>query len=1083
MFTHLHVHTKFSLLDGHCRMDALIDRAAELGQAALAITDHGYLYGALEFYNACKAKNIKPILGIELYTAEDVFNKKTRKAGHIILLAKNETGYQNLMELASFAATDGMYYHPRVDLKTLAQHHEGIVCLSACLQGDVPQLLLAGEKEKAYALASEYKEVFGEDYYIELQYHGIQEQRDVLPLLINLAKDLGIQTVATNDVHYVKREDAPMQRALMCMSMDKTVDDETALGYGTPDHFYLKSEAEMSEIFGKIAPEALSNTMVIADKCNVELTTGTYHLPQFPLPDGWTSNVEYFEALCNAGLKKRYGAQAEQNRERLEYEIGVIKGMGFVDYFLIVSDLITFAKTNGIPIGPGRGSSAGSMVAYCLGITDIDPLRFGLLFERFLNPERITMPDVDIDIDPEGRDMVIDYVVSKYGADRVARIITFSALAAKGAIRDVAKALGIDPAIATRISKFIPEQPNVSIKGVLESNQTLAKEYNENPIVKRLLVYAMSVEGLLRHTSTHAAGLVIAPDRLTKFIPVQKDKNNNIITQFDMSSVEQAGMLKVDLLGLKNLTVLKHAEEAVKANQAPGSRPLNLSKLKLADPSVYAMLSRGETTGVFQLESAGMRDVLRKMKPTCIEDLVAAISLYRPGPMDSIPTFVQNKHHPEKITYLHPSLEPILKDTYSTIVYQEQVMAIVRDLGGYSFGRADLVRRAMSKKKAKVMEHEHDVFINGSYKEDGSIDVEGCIRRGIPAEVGEKLWAQMADFAAYAFNESHAACYAVVAYRTAFLRCHYPKEFLAALMTAEIGGSKEKMLGFFADCAAQGIKLLPPDINISESGFTVEGDNIRFGLLAIKDTGSAVLGELTMERRLHGPFKDLQDLIERTISSANKSTLTALIKAGALDSFPQTREQMLAVLPKMLSSASKARKSYNEDQLTLEGSFFCGPEDNPDAFHFPRMEYPEVPAQTELERLKGELEATGLYITGHPMDSYKAAVGRKATHNLLQLTSEGEKVPNSQVRVAGIITGVKTITTKKKLPMAFLTMEDQFSSIEVTVFPRAYEAYAQQLTEGSAMLVYGKVEDSDFGRKLIADNISFLSESEADAPA
>lgn len=748
MFAHLHVHTKYSLLDGHCRIDSLVERAVELGQTALAITDHGFLYGVPEFFNACKAKGIKPILGIELYTAEDVFAKKTRTAGHIVLLARNDIGYQNLIALASFAATDGMYYRPRVDLKTLAKHHEGLICLSACLQGDVPRLLLAGEKEKAYALASQYKELFAEDYYIELQYHGIQEQRDVLPKLIDLAKDLNIQMVATNDVHYVMRKDAPMQRALMCMAMDKTIDDETALGYGAPDHFYLKSESEMAEIFGKIVPEALSNTMAIAEKCNVELKLGNYHLPQFPLPDGWSSNVDYFEALCNAGLKKRYGAKAEQNRERLEYEIGVIKKMGFVDYFLIVSDLITFAKSNGIPVGPGRGSSAGSMVAYCMGITDIDPLRFGLLFERFLNPERISMPDVDIDIDPEGRDMVIDYAVSKYGADRVARIITFSALAAKGAIRDVAKALGIDPTLAVRISKYIPDQPNVSIKAVLENNQALAKEYGENPVVKRLLDYAMSEEGLLRHTSTHAAGLVIAPDRLTKFIPVQRDKNNNIITQFDMAGIEQAGMLKVDLLGLKNLTVLKHAEVAVRALQAPGSRPLNLSKLKMADPSVYAMLSRGETTGVFQLESAGMRDVLRKMKPNCIEDLVAAISLYRPGPMDSIPTFIHNKHHPENITYLHPSLEPILKDTYSTIVYQEQVMAIVRDLGGYSFGRADLVRRAMSKKKAKVMEHEHDVFINGSS------DVEGCVSRGIPVEVGEALWAQMADFAAYAFNKS-----------------------------------------------------------------------------------------------------------------------------------------------------------------------------------------------------------------------------------------------------------------------------------------------------------------------------------------
>lgn len=1079
MFTHLHVHTKFSLLDGHCRIEELVQRAVELGQTALAITDHGYLYGAVEFYNTCKAQGIKPILGIELYTTDDIFNKKDRKMGHLILLAKNMPGYQNLLDLASIAGTDGMYYKPRIDLKTLSDHAEGLICLSACIQGDVPRLLLAGEKDAAYELAGKYKALFGDDYYIELQYHGIPEQREVLPKLIDLAKDLDIQMVATNDVHYVKQEYAPMQRALMCMDMGKTVDDETALGYGAPDRFYLKSEAEMAEIFEKIVPEALTNTNVIADKCTVELTMGEYHLPQFPLPDDWPSNTDYFEALCKAGLKKRYGAKASQHRERLEYEVSVIKKMGFVDYFLIVFDIIAFAKGNGIPIGPGRGSSAGSMVAYCLGITDIDPIRFGLLFERFLNPERITMPDVDIDIDPEGRDMVIDYIISRYGEERVARIITFSAMAAKGAIRDTAKALGIDPALANRLGKYIPEGPDATIKGTLESSEAMSREYKNNPTVTKLLDYAMSVEGLLRHTSTHAAGIVIAPDRLTKFLPVQKDKYNHIITQFDMGSVESSGMLKVDLLGLKTLTVLKHAEEGVRAHHDPN---FNLNKLELVDPAVFEMLSRGETTGVFQLESDGMRDVLRKMKPTCIEDLVAAISLYRPGPMDSIPAFIQNKHHPESIKYLHPALKPILESTYSTIVYQEQVMAIVRELGGYSFGRADLVRRAMSKKKAKVMEQEHDVFINGSTRPDGTIEVEGCVRRGIPAEVGEQLWAQMSDFASYAFNKSHAACYAVVAYRTAYLRCHYPLEFLAALMTAEIGGQKEKMLGFFADCSTQGIKLLPPDINISDAGFTVEGNNIRFGLLAIKDTGTAILAELTMERNLNGPFKDLQDLVERTINSANKGTISSLLKAGALDGFPHSREQMLEVLPTMLTRASKARKAFNEDQITLGASFFSmGQDENSERFHFGRVEYPVVPAQSQLERLKGELEATGLYISGHPMDFYKEAVKQKATHSLLQLTEEGAQLPTDQVRVAGIVTSVKPITTKRKQAMAFLTVEDQFAKIEVTVFPKVYEAYAEQLTEGTAVLVIGHMEDGDYGRKLIADSIGFFSDEEADA--
>lgn len=1091
-FVHLHCHTEYSLLDGHGRIKQLVQKAKDLGQPALAITDHGYMYGVVQFYDACKAAGIKPILGVELYMAADIHEKKDRKAGHIILLAKNNQGYQNLVKIESIAAIEGFYYKPRTDLNILRKYHEGIICLSACIQGDVPQLLLAGKKEEAYALAAQYKDIFGEDYYIELQYHGLEDQKKLLYPLLDMANALDIQVVATNDVHYVEKQDAFAQRTLMCMGMKKTVDDKDALGHGNPPQWYFKSEAEMREIFDRFAPKAVSNTMVIADKCNVELKHGEYHLPKFPLPASIKDNATYLRLLCENGLYTRYRKDAEAHRERLEYELQTIEKMGFADYFLIVADIISYAKNNHIPVGPGRGSSAGSMVAYCLEITDIEPTKFGLLFERFLNPERVTMPDVDIDISPEGRELVIQHIIEKYGEDHIARIITYSSLAAKGAIRDVGKALGMDDSIILRIGKYIPSGPDVTIASILDSNREMKKEYDENADIRKLLDISMSVEGLIRHTSTHAAGVIIAPEAMTNFVPIQKDKNGAIISQFEMGSVEAVGMLKVDLLGLKTLDVLNAAEKAVNEAKQMGERKLNLARLKMADKSVYEMLSKGQTTGVFQLESSGMRDVLRKLKPTCIEDLIAAISLYRPGPMDSIPKFIQNKHKPESITYAVPELEPILKDTYGCIVYQEQVMQIVRTLAGYSFGRADLVRRAMSKKKHDVMEREHEVFLNGSVREDGTVEVEGCIHRGIPAAVAEKIWSEMASFASYAFNKSHAASYAVVAYRTAFMRCHYPKEFLAALMTNEIDGTKEKMVTLFADCDVQGIKLLPPDINRSQTGFSVEGDNIRFGLLAIKDTGRVVLSELIMERNTNGPFKDLQDLVERTVMSANKSTLEALIKSGALDCFPHSREAMLAVLPTMLKAASKARKAYSENQMTLDESFFSGEKADQEKFHFEAVEYPtDVPQLSTLERLKMEQEATGMFISGHPMDSYKDEVSRKTTHTLCQVAIHDEDLliqtldikDDTSVRVAGVITRVKKLTTKKKQQMAFITIEDQTDKLDVTIFPKAYDSYGSKLAEGLAILVYGRIQNAENERKVVADSISFLDKTVLESKA
>lgn len=1059
----------------------MAEKAKALGQTALAITEHGYMFGAIEFYNACKDAGIKPIIGCELYTAPTTIYEKTaetKTSGHIVLLAKDDVGYHNLLKLASIAATDGMYYRPRIDLNLMREYHEGLICLSACLKGDVPSKLLEGDKDGAYALARAYKDIFGEDYYIELQYHGLEEQKKLLVPLMTLAKELGIQTVATNDVHYVEKEDAFAQRVLMCMSMGKTIYDETAYGYGNPDRWYLKSEDEMAEIFGAIAPESLQNTQVIADKCNVTIEQGVYKLPTFPAVEGWKSNADYFRTLCTAGLKRRYGNAWEKYYPQLKMEMDVIEKMGFIDYFLIVFDIIAFAKRSGIPIGPGRGSAAGSIVAYCLGITELEPTRYGLLFERFLNPERVTMPDIDIDVEPNGRDTVISHIAERFGAEHISQINTVGTLAARSAIRDCAKALAIDAAYANSLSKLVPL--GVPLKEAIEGNAALKKRYESEGDAKKLLHVAMSLEGLPRHTSTHAAGIVIAPGPLSDYIPVRAAEGR-LVSQFDMGSLEAAGMLKVDLLGLQTLTVLQNCEEMGNEKRAlQGQPPIALGKLKMNDAKVFEMLSRGESTGVFQLESEGMRDVLRNLKPTCFEDLIAVIALYRPGPMDSIPTFIENKHNPEKTTYLHPKLKNILGYTYSCIVYQEQVMAIVRELAGYSYGRADLVRRAMAKKKKDKMDKERDIFVNGKLNEDGSIDVPGCIRNGVSKEVAETLWEQMAAFASYAFNKAHAAAYAVLSYQTAFLRCYYPREFMAALLSNAAAEGSKKMSKFINDCSEQNIRILPPDINRSGINFSVEEEGIRFGLLAIKETGKAVLTELIMERH-SGPYQGLQDLMERTVATCNKSTIEALIKAGALDSFPENRAQMLEVLPKLLKMVSKARKENVADQISMEDAFFAGG-DNTGSKQKPRFalaEFPDIPELPKKELLKMEMESTGMYISGHPMDEYKDELARKATHKLLALTdgddgSEPSVPDGTQVRVAGVVIQKRDLTTKSKKQMCFMTIEDQTGKVEVTVFPNAFEAYGSKLKEGVPVLVIGKVEHSDFGCKVICDSLAFL---------
>lgn len=1094
-FSHLHVHTQFSILDGHGSIQKLVQKAKKEGQPALAITDHGFMYGVVQHYVACMEAGIKPILGCELYTAERTCYDRDEKRGHIILLAKNQTGYQNLVKLCSIAATDGFYYKPRVDTQLLRKYHEGLICLSACISGDIPRLLLAGEWEKAVSKAQEYQDIFGPDFYIELQYHGLPDQKTVLPKLIELAHQLDIRLVATNDVHYVEKEDALAQRVLMCIGMKKSIHDETALGYGAPSEWYLKSEHEMRLLFDKIAPGAVDTAGEIAEQCNVKLEFGTYRLPTFPTPANQPDNSTYLRKLSHLGLKRRYGEErARQYAPQLEYELNTIEKMGFVDYILIVQDFIRYAKKNQIPVGPGRGSAAGSLVCYSIGITDVDPMDFQLLFERFLNPERISMPDIDVDFEPEGREEVIQYVAQKYGWTHVAQIITFGTEAAKSAIRDVGKALDMSISETTRLTKLVPATPGITIEEALKSSAALEKLYKEDQKVRKVIDIAKTIEGAPRNTGTHAAGVVLAPDDVFKYVPIQRntgDGPNLQVVQYCMTDVEKVGMLKVDFLGLRTLSVLRDAEQHVNEHRSKQDPTFSIWTVSYDDPAVYAMLSQGQTKGVFQLESQGMRDVLMRLKPTCIEDLVAVIALYRPGPMDSIPKFIESKQHPERIVYKHPLLEPILAPTYGCILYQEQVMAIVQALAGYSYGHADLVRRAMAKKKAEKMALEKEYFIHGKINPDGSIDCDGCLKRGIPLDVAESLWAEMESFASYAFNKSHAVSYATLAYRTAYMRCYYPLEYQAAQMTNAIDDTK-KLLSFISDCESRGLQVLPPDINSSDICFTVENHAIRFGLLAIRSTGRVVLAEILTERNIGGPFKDLQNLMERCPLSCNKGTLEALIKSGAMDGFPQNRAQLLSAMPKMLKHMSSLKKDVMENQISLEDMFFSTGEEGtgPASISLGVVEYPDIPDIPTKEKLEQEFESTGIYISGHPMDAYREITKGRLTHyTLSELTAVAEQseedageefiVPNqSVVRVAGVITVLKQrVTRKDKSPMCSMTISDRSGKLEVTVFPRAYAAYGSKLAPGVAVLLIGKLEDSDFGRQLSANTVEFLEET------
>lgn len=1067
-FVHLHTHTAYSLLDGEGTIPRLVDRAAELGQTALAITDHGNMYGVIDFYEYARSKGIKPILGCEVYVAArsrfDKTHEYDSQSCHLILLAENETGYKNLMKLVSAGFIDGFYYRPRIDMEILRENNEGIIALSACMSGVLSRQLLAGNYAEAKRRAEEFLEIFGRDrYFIELQDHGILEQKKLNRELISIAEELGIDLVATNDIHYVEREDAEYQDVLMCIQMGKTVDDEDRMKMDC-DQLYLKSEEEMAELFSYV-PQALENTAKIAERCNVEIEFGKLHLPKFDIPNGQTSE-EYLRDLVEQGLAERYPDDDGSVRSRMEYELGIISMMGYVDYFLIVWDFIHYAKSNGIPVGPGRGSAAGSVVSYCLHITDVDPIKYGLIFERFLNPERVSMPDIDIDFCYERRGEVIDYVNRKYGEDNVAQIVTFGTMAARLAIRDVGRALNIPYGRVDEVAKQVPNELKMTIPKALVVNYKLKEMYDSAPDIKKLIDTAIALEGLPRHTSTHAAGVVITSGGIGSFVPLQKN-DDVITTQFTMTTIERLGLLKMDFLGLRTLTVIHDTVELIKNTHGI---EVDIESKDMDDPKVYEMISKGETDGVFQLESGGMKQFMKELRPESIEDIIAGISLYRPGPMDSIPTYVANKHNPSNVRYKHPMLEHILNMTYGCIVYQEQVMQIVRELGGYSLGRADLVRRAMSKKKADVMEKERHNFIYGT-DEDG-VHVDGAVARGIDEKTAASIFDEMMDFASYAFNKSHAAAYAVVAYRTAWLKCHYPVEFFAALLTSFID-NKAKVTGYIEVIKRLGITMLPPSINKSGRDFSVDEGRLRFGLAAVKNVGGSVVDEIAAEREAEGPFTGFANFCRRMAGrKVNKRVVESLINCGAFDEFGLKRAQLFNVHEAVMDSAAEKAKNIMPGQMDM---FSMMSDADPDVDNFPDCE-----EYSKSELLAMEKESIGIYVSGHPLDSVADTVRAVSTASVAKIVeNEGGRFNiGSQVTLGGIITKTRTQITKKGDIMMYAELEDLSGSIEVIIFPGQLRRFEDIAKEGSRVIISGNLDMADDAPpKLRLEDMRSLDES------
>ena len=1064
-FVHLHVHTEYSLLDGACRISQLVKRVKELGQPAVAITDHGCMYGAVEFYKACKAEGIQPIIGCEVYVApRSRFDKVAQldtKPYHLVLLCKNAEGYQNLIRLVSAGYIDGFYNKPRIDRELLKEHHAGLIALSACLAGEIPRALVQNDSEHAREAAEFYHSLFGEDYYIEIQNHGIVDQRRILPGLVKLAKELDIPLVVTNDAHYLRKEDARAQSVLTSIQTNQLVGSENGLEFET-EEFYIKSEEEMRALFG-MYDDAIENTVKIAKKCKFDFEFGVTKLPKFTAPNG-EDNREYFVRLCREGLKRRYGEKVPKEiTERLEYEIGIITQMGYVDYFLIVYDFIHYAKSQGIPVGPGRGSGAGSLCAYCIGITGIDPIRYQLLFERFLNPERVSMPDFDIDFCYERRQEVIDYVIRKYGQDHVAQIITFGTMAARAAIRDVGRALGVSYQTVDRIAKMIPNVLNMTIHQALNESSELKNEYENNEGIRHLIDMAIKLEGMPRHASTHAAGVVITREPADCYVPLQKN-DESIVTQYTMNILEELGLLKMDFLGLRNLTVISDCEKEIRKKDPSFS----VDKISIDDPAVYKMLSQGQTSGVFQLESAGMRQTLIQLKPENIEDIIAVTSLYRPGPAKSIPQYIANRHDPSQVRYKHPLLEPILKVTYGCIVYQEQVMQICRQLAGYSYGQADLVRRAMAKKKHDVMEKEREYFLYGKKGEDGTVECTGAIANGVDEKTAISIFDEMSSFASYAFNKSHAAAYSYVAYQTAYLKCHYPKEYLAALLTSVLSDSG-KILEYFEECGRLGISLLPPDINESDLRFTVKENAIRFGLLAIKNIGKGLILGIIRERNENGPFRSLYDFCERMQGKElNKRALESLIKCGAFDHMGSTRRAMLTCYEKLVDFVERNKRDNLEGQFNLFGQ----KEHTTEVFEIPAME--EFPL---MQLLAMEKEMSGIYLSGHPLSEFNEFSDNHGCVSILDLVEGAEQDPprypdRTKVKVLGLVQNVKTIRTKSgNQMMAFLSFEGTNGTIEVIAFPKIYDQFAPLFTAGKILLIEGEINiKEDEGCKILCSS-------------
>ena len=1070
-FTHLHLHTEYSLLDGECRIEPLVKRAKELGFTSLAITDHGVMYGAVNFYRACRAEGIRPIIGCEVYVAPRARTDREygldNQYSHLILLCKDETGYRNLSYLVSMGFIEGFYVKPRIDWPLLYEHSEGLVCLSGCLAGEIPQKIVSGQYEAAKARAIELREHFGDDFYLEIQRHGIAEEDEAAAGLIRIHRETGIPLALTNDAHYIEKGDAYYQDVLMCIQTGKTVNEAERMRFETQE-FYLKSEEEMRALFPDL-PEAADNTELIAQKCSYDFVFGHYHLPRFQLPEGETDSFEYLKKLCGSGFERRYGPERDDAKKQLDYELDMIRQMGFVDYFLIVSDFIGYAKGQGIPVGPGRGSAAGSVVSYCLNITDVDPIKYSLYFERFLNPERVSMPDIDIDFCVRRRGEVIDYVNRKYGHDHVAQIVTFGTMAARQAIRDTGRALDISYAECDAVAKQVPFALGMTLDEAMRLSKQLREMYSGDERLHRLIDTARALEGMPRHASTHAAGVVITERPVYEYVPLAKN-DESVVTQYPMTTLEELGLLKMDFLGLRNLTVLEDAAELVR-RRIPG---FDVNSLPDDDAATFAMLSAGRTEGVFQLESAGMTGVCTRLGPKSIEDITAVIALYRPGPMDSIPKFLENSAHPEKISYKHPSLEPILSVTYGCIVYQEQVIEIFRRLAGFSLGQADNIRRAMSKKKHAVIDAERRAFIHGDEKRN----IPGCVANGISEAVANSIYDEILDFASYAFNKAHAVAYAIVAYRTAYMKCHHPREYMAALLTSVLDSST-KVAEYIGECRELGIKVLPPDVNESGAYFTVAGRNIRFGLTAIKNIGAKFISLLVAERESNGPFRGLEEFCRRMSGKElNRRAVESLIKSGALDSLGLKRRAMLQMLDLILESIAADGRGNIAGQYDLFGI----EEGDPDEATL--VPVPDVEEFDRRELMAMEKEMTGLYLSGHPMDEYRDAARHAGAVPIGPILDDfaneagpQEYMDGQHVTLAGVVESSRTRTTKNGTLMAYIQLEDDTGTMELLAFQRALDTGGGYVAANAALLVSGRISVRDEKEpQLMVDTIRPLSD-------